>query len=152
MHINDLRTPCEMIKYVDDSTVYEICTVNSASVLQESATIVVKWSKENDMRINNSKTKEIVISFGKGTVESIPNIVIDECDIERVDHTKVLGVTVSSDLTWNMHISGRIPRVDWRGGGVVNWLGIGGDARHRRSVDLEGSGGMLLQKFCYKFD
>ena len=29
------------------------------------------------------------------------------------------------------------------GGGVVNWLG--GDARHRSSVDLEGSGGMLLE-------
>ena len=60
-------------------TVYEICTVNSASVAE--------WSKENDMRINTSKTKEMVISFGKGTVESIPNIVIDACDIERVDHT-----------------------------------------------------------------
>ena len=30
--------------------------------------------------------------------------------------------------------------------GVVNWRG-GGDERHRRSVDLEGSGGMLLQIF-----
>ena len=37
-------------------------------------------------------------------MESIPNIVIDACDIERVDHIKVLGVTVLSDLTWNMHI------------------------------------------------
>ena len=68
-----------MIKYVDDSTVYEICTVNSASVLQEFATVVAEWSKENDMRINTSKTKEMVVSFGKGTVESIPNIVINEC-------------------------------------------------------------------------
>ena len=32
------------------------------------------------------------------------------------------------------------------GGGVINWLG-GGDARHRHSVDLEGSGGMLFQNF-----
>ena len=46
-----------------------------------------------------------------------------------------------------------VPRVD--GGGVVNWFGGGGgggDARHWRSVDLEGSGGMLLQKSFYKFD
>ena len=41
-----------------------------------------------------------------------------------------------------------VPRVDpGGGGGVVNWRGGGGgDARHRRNVDLEGSGGMLLQK------
>ena len=45
-----------------------------------------------------------------------------------------------------------VPRVD-QGGGVVNWLGGGGgDARHRLSVDLEGSGGMLPQKSFYKFD
>ena len=31
-------------------------------------------------------------------------------------------------------------------------MGGGGDVRHRRSVDLEGSGGMLLQIFFYKFD
>ena len=43
--------------------------------------------------------------------------------------------------------------VDQAGGGVVNWRGGGGgDARHQRSVELEGSGPMLLQKFFYKFD
>ena len=33
--------------------------------------------------------------------------------------------------------------------GFVNWLGLGGgvEARHRRSVDLEGSGGMLQNFF-----
>ena len=56
--------------------------------------------------------------------------------------------------TQNVLCTGRpVPRVDQGpGGGLVNWLGGGGgDARHRRSVDLEGSGGMLLQKFLYKF-
>ena len=37
------------------------------------------------------------------------------------------------------------------GGWGVSLAG-GGDARHPRSVDLEGSGGMLLQIFFYKFD
>ena len=32
-------------------------------------------------------------------------------------------------------------------GGSLIGLGGGGDARHRRSVDLEGFGGMLLQNF-----
>ena len=100
IHINDLRTQCEIYKYVGDSTVFEICTQNSVSTIQESVTVIEKWSKENDIKINASKTKEMIIRFGKGA-ELIPKISIDECEIERVDHTKVLGVTLSSDLTWN---------------------------------------------------
>ena len=37
------------------------------------------------------------------------------------------------------------------GGGSLIGVG-GGDARHRSSIDLEGSGGMLLQIFFYRFD
>ena len=45
----------------------------------------------------------------------------------------------TKDVTWG-----------WGRGGAGRG---GGDARHRRSVDLEGSGGMLLQNlFLYKFD
>ena len=37
-------------------------------------------------------------------VASIPRIVIDNNDIARVTQAKVLGVTLSSDLTWNAHV------------------------------------------------
>ena len=113
------RPPCvyltqrEIYKYVEDSTVFEICTQNSVSTIHESVTVIEKWSKENDMKINASKTKEMIIRFGKGA-ESIPKISIDEYEIERVDHTKVLGVTLSSDLTWNLHIDGIVSKASKR--------------------------------------
>ncbi len=31
-------------------------------------------------------------------------ITVDGKDIERVDHVKLLGVRVSNNLTWNMHL------------------------------------------------
>ena len=37
-------------------------------------------------------------------VASISRIVIDNTDIERVTQATVLGVTLSSDLTWNAHV------------------------------------------------
>ena len=33
VYINDLRTPCSIYKYVDDSTIFEICNPTSVSVL-----------------------------------------------------------------------------------------------------------------------
>ena len=47
-HIKDLTTPCPIYKYVDDSTIFEVCQSNSSSRLQESANIALQWSKQND--------------------------------------------------------------------------------------------------------
>ncbi len=63
MYINDLRTPCSIYKYVDDSTVFEISNPTSVSVLQQSAAIIANWYIDNGMRINTMKTKEMIIRF-----------------------------------------------------------------------------------------
>ena len=57
------------------------------------------------MNINSEKSKEIVIRFSQdGNFRStIPNINIDGSDIAQVFHAKLLGVTISQDLTWNKH-------------------------------------------------
>ena len=108
VQINDLQTPCPMFKYVDDCTVFDVCNNSRPSVpmLQESADITTDWSRNNDMRINATKTKEMVLCFCRNDnhVASIPRIVIDNNDIARVTQAKVLGVTLSSDLTWNAHV------------------------------------------------
>ena len=106
VQINDLQTPCPMFKYVEDSNVFDVCNNSSVPMLHESADIIIDWSRNNDMRINATKTKEIVICFCRSGnhVASIPRIVIDNNDIERVTQAKVLGFTLSSDLTWNAHV------------------------------------------------
>ena len=59
-------------------------------MLQESADIITYWSRNSDMRINATKTKEMVICFCRNDnhVASIPRIVIDNNDIARVTQAK----------------------------------------------------------------
>ena len=109
MYINDLRTPCNIYKYIDDSTVFDICNPTSVSVLQQSAAIIANWSIDNGMRINTMNTKEMIIRVCRDPV-FLPYINIDGAAIERVSQVKVLGLTLSSDLSWNSHVDGIVSK------------------------------------------
>ena len=68
------------------------------------------------MKINSEKSKEIIISFAQdGNFRStIPNIKIDGRDIAQVCHAKLLGVTISQDLTWNKHVDNIVEKAGKR--------------------------------------
>ena len=106
-YINDLRTTVPLYKYVDDSTLFEI---------QEPVDIAARWTEHNDMKINSEKSKEIIISFAQDCNfrSTIPNIKIDGRDIAQVCHTKLLGVTISQDLTWNKHVDNIVKKAGKR--------------------------------------
>ncbi len=72
--------------------------------LVDLADIFVKWSMDNDMKINKSKTKEMLICFSitKNNVDTVPRICINDTRIESVQESKVLGAAISSDLTWTV--------------------------------------------------
>ena len=82
VYINDLETPVHLYKYVDDSTLFEVCERNGVSLMQESVDIASKWTEENYMKLNNEKSTEMIISFAiNGNFRhTIPNIKIDGID------------------------------------------------------------------------
>ena len=115
MFINDLSTPVPLYKYVDDSTLFELCKMNSISLMQESVNIAAEWTNNNDMKINSEKSKEMIISFSHGDLANeVPNILIDGKVVERVDHVKLLGITLSNDLTWKRHVDNIVKKAGKR--------------------------------------
>ena len=54
------------------------------------------------MRLNAKKTHEMVISFKKSPPNLDP-IVIDNQPIEIVESAKLVGVTLQSNLKWDIH-------------------------------------------------
>ena len=65
--INDLSTQIPTYNYVDDSTLYRISNDQNDGKLQEAANEIVASSRNDDMRINHTHTKQMVISFSRLT-------------------------------------------------------------------------------------
>ena len=65
------------------------------------------------MKLNEEKSKEMIISFAKlGNFRNkIPNIKIDGIGVEQVNHAKLLGVTIFHDLSWNKHLENIVERL-----------------------------------------
>ena len=55
------------------------------------------------MKINASKTKEIIVNF-RHSSDPEP-LFVDNDTIERVSFSKLLGLIISSDLTWSHHVN-----------------------------------------------
>ena len=62
------------------------------------------WSNRNRVKLNTDKCKELRISFASVSHDSPPVVIRGEC-IKVVTDAKLLGVTISSDLSWNAHIT-----------------------------------------------
>ncbi|CAB4042371.1 Hypothetical predicted protein [Paramuricea clavata] len=72
---------------------------NEISTLQSDLDAIETWTKNNNMKLNGIKCKEMIISFLRNETV-ISRLCIDELSLELVDSFKVLGVTINNKLKW----------------------------------------------------
>ena len=102
--INDLSVANTSIwKYVDDTTLDECVEKNGTSSIQSRVDEFVTKSRADGFQLNESKCKELRISFTESENPLEP-ITINNTNIEVVPSAKLLGVMISNDLKWNAHV------------------------------------------------
>ena len=101
--INDLAPDSRTVKYVDDTTIYQVSSDPSDSTLQTSVNDALNWSSSNSMNIHPDKTKEMLISFAVDP-PNVPKLALNGSPIERVHKCKLLGVILNDKLTWDDHV------------------------------------------------
>ena len=102
--INDLDTNAQLWKYVDNTTVSEVVVKGGESHAQAIGNRVIEWSRENRVELNADKCKELRISFAKEQRVFDP-VIIEGKEVKLVTSTKLLGLTIVNDLTWNGHVT-----------------------------------------------
>ncbi len=99
---------------MDDSTASDILKqptkaelkkgmLHPVSNMQAVADDISKWTKENNMEVNPSKTKELMIYVSKNPF--FPTLItIDGDEIERVGRSKLFSIQVTDELKEQKHI------------------------------------------------
>ena len=101
--INDLLTDwTDRWKYVDDTTITETIGPDYNSNLQNLVDCIDTWTKNNNMKLNVRKCKELIIEFTKKK-HFFPPLTVEDLSIERVKSICVLGLTVQENMKWNEH-------------------------------------------------
>lgn len=102
--INDLEPPgVNVIKFIDDTTFIETVQNGERSEMPAAVQYLEHWSLNNSMIVHPKKTKEILTCFSR-KLPVVEELTISDQSIETVESAKLLGVTVSDDLTWEKHI------------------------------------------------
>ena len=96
-------------KYVDGTTSSEIVAKGHSSYSQNIADSVAKWFSNNKLILNDEKCKELRICFAENQEDFQP-IYVNGKELEIVKSAKLLGVTVTSDLSWNVHMNNAIKK------------------------------------------
>jgi len=93
-----------LMLYADDIVLYKPITSSSdVSTLQSDINKVVEWIRNAGLCLNASKSKVVV--FSRKRVRPDVVVTVDSTVIPNADSICFLGVTVSSDLKWNTHIT-----------------------------------------------
>ena len=68
------------------------------------------------MRLNSEKCKEIIIGFSRNysLTSGIQSVTLGEQVLERVEHAKMLSVTISNNLTWSKHVDNIVSKAGKR--------------------------------------
>ena len=86
-----------IIKFSDNTSVVGLVTDNNETVNGEEVR-----DQDNNLSLNVSKTKELIVDYRKRKAEQAP-INIDRAVVERVESFKFIGVHITNKLSWSKH-------------------------------------------------
>ena len=85
-------------KFADDTTLVGLVSDSDESEYRHEVSSLVSWCDTNNLQLNASKTREMIVDFREKN--PLAPIIANGDSIERVDCFKFLGTIISSDLAW----------------------------------------------------
>ena len=105
--LSEIFDKCGMALYADDTVLYtakkDFC--DSVANLQHDINKLTGWCHENGIMVNSDKSK-IMVFGSKDRIEKLPefDIVFGNDNLQTVSSYKYLGITLDSQLNYNLHV------------------------------------------------
>ena len=97
---------CRAVMFADDTTIY--VSGNYVRFLykkiNEDLKKLTQWFRDNSLSLNSEKTSYILFKNVNRNPNFEGNIYIGSKTINKVSHTKFLGVNIDEHLSWNTHV------------------------------------------------
>ncbi|KAK1784329.1 hypothetical protein P4O66_003518 [Electrophorus voltai] len=92
-----------IVKFADDTVVVGLISDNDERAYLEEIKHLENWCQENNLLLNVSKTKELIVDCSKKQEQHYQPVRISGTTVERVDSFRYLGVPILQDLSWSHH-------------------------------------------------
>ncbi|KAK1784942.1 hypothetical protein P4O66_018370, partial [Electrophorus voltai] len=92
-----------IVRFADDTVVMGLISDNDERAYLEEIKHLENWCQENNLLLNISKTKELIVDCSKKQERHYQPVRISGTTVERVDSFRYLGVHISQDLSWSRH-------------------------------------------------
>ncbi|KAK1788592.1 hypothetical protein P4O66_002668 [Electrophorus voltai] len=91
-----------IVKFAD-TVVMGLISDNDERAYLEEIKHLENWCQENNLLLNISKTKDLIVDCSKKQERHYQPVSISGTTVERVDSFRYLGVHISQDLSWSRH-------------------------------------------------
>ena len=92
-----------IVKFADDTTAAGLISHNDETNYRAMVSELAEWCDNNNLLLNVTKTKEMVIDF-KTNKSPIEPLAINGKEVEQVEDFKFLGCNISNKLQWSEQI------------------------------------------------
>lgn len=115
IYTSDSRSPGEdilQVKFADDTSLSGLIT-DCEDPYRKAVESLVSWCDDNNLILNVSKTKEMIIDFRKRADDLSP-LHIKGQEVERVEEYKYLGSIIDNKLSWSANTSALLKKGNQR--------------------------------------
>ncbi len=102
-----------IIKFANNTTVVGLISNGDESAYRKEVDVFSEWCIINNLALNTSKTKELIISFQKQKEAPVPLYIWGEM-VERVTTFKFLSTHITPDLTWTANTTSLVKKAQQR--------------------------------------